>query len=59
MNQDLFDNGDFERQFNRTQKLVTRGFKVAFLAWILWALFCLCALAGVIYVAIHFIQKYW
>lgn len=60
MNRNLFDNdGDFERQFARTEKLVTRGFKAAFILWILWALFCLCALAGVICVAIHFISKYW
>lgn len=59
MNQDLFDYGDFGRQFNQTQKLVTRSFKTAFALWVLWMLFCLCALAGIVYVAIHFIQKYW
>jgi len=27
--------------------------------WVLWMLFCLAVLGGVIYVAVHFIQKYW
>jgi hypothetical protein len=43
---------NFDRDFDRLAK-------GAVIAWITWVLICLGLAIGVIYVAIHFIAKYW
>lgn len=34
-------------------------FKCFFALWCVWAVVCLCGLAGLVWAAIHFISKYW
>lgn len=62
------DNGlgpDYDQEFNfkkHSDKLRLKFLQycnVFALAWVLWALFCLSLLAGAIYVAVHFISKFW
>lgn len=48
--------GNFDRDFDKTFSRITKG---AIIAWITWALICLGLAVGVIYVAVHFIAKYW
>jgi hypothetical protein len=62
MNRDPFDNDFFKnhnKRFEQNSKLVTRG-ATAFLGiWLVWALVCLAGAAGLVYVLIHFISKFW
>lgn len=48
----MFNNGDFDKQFNRTRKMI--GIFAAVNAAIALAL-----TAGVVWVAWHFISKFW
>lgn len=48
----MINNENFNRNFNR-------GFKVVICLWVLWALFCLSLVGGIIYVAVHFLSKVW
>lgn len=34
-------------------------FKGFFAVWLVWALFCLALVIGVLYVAVHFLAKVW
>jgi hypothetical protein len=54
---DLF--AKHEARMDRRVNTVERLFKFGFIAWCVWAVFCLCALGGLVYAAIHFITKYW
>lgn len=51
------------RLFNNDEpdlfKSMTKFFGVFFGIWIAWVRVCLTAIAGLIWVAVHFIQKYW
>jgi len=40
-------------------KSMAKFFGLFFGIWIVWILICLTAIAGLVWVAIHFIQKYW
>lgn len=53
------DFSDFDDQFERISKTVNTGFKFVFVAWIIGAIVSLAAIAGLAYVAVHFIQKAW
>lgn len=58
-NDPLFDMKRFEQNFDLTEKRVNWGIRIVFFLWVMWVLFCLSLLGGAIYVAIHFISKYW
>jgi len=46
--------------YNTTQgNNMRKGFTILELLMVLWALFVLCIIGGVIYVACHFIAKFW
>ena len=55
----MFDDKQFDKQFNSTFKLAKRGAIVMFGIWIVGALISLAVTGGLIYVAVHFISKYW
>jgi len=50
---------EFDRSFAKMEKSTDRLFILAVGAWILYALVYLAVLAGIIYVAAHFIGKFW
>ena len=52
-------NFDFDSHFNKVQKQSSTIFRVAFVGWIVGALVSLAVLAGLVYVAIHFLAKVW
>lgn len=47
---------DFDRNFDKNFNRLAKG---AIIAWVTWALICLAFVVGVVYIAIHFIAKYW
>lgn len=59
----LFDDSEFDKQFNRTfetaNKTIRRGFLAVAIFWLFSVVLGLALTGGLIYVAIHFIQKYW
>ena len=65
MNNNLFENDSnlwkdtFDKDLANIKKTATRGFVVVFAVWAAWAIFSLALLGGVIYVAWHFISKFW
>lgn len=59
MNQFPFNNRDFDRNFASHQKLVKRSLGGFLAIWLVWACICLAGAAGLVYVAIHFISKFW
>lgn len=54
-----FNNGDFDRNFAKMQKRQTSLFRFAFGAWLAWGLICLSGAGFLLYVAWHFISKFW
>jgi hypothetical protein len=48
-----------ERQFEAEEQRFNRMFKFAFVLWLLWVLICLGLLIAGVWVAAHFIQKWW
>ena len=59
MSNKIFGKDPFEHNFDRVERNVGRFFKFGLIAWGLWLLFCLSLIGGGLYVAIHFISKYW
>ena len=55
VNKDPFNN-DFFKQHSR---MMTRTTSTFLGIWLVWALVCLAGAAGLVYVAIHFISKFW
>lgn len=54
-----FDHDKFDAQFTKTEKSVRRFMGFAIVAWIIGAIISLALLIGIVYVAIHFLQKVW
>jgi len=54
-NNDPFNN-DFFKSHNKMMARTTSTFLGI---WLVWALVCLAGAAGLVYVAIHFISKFW
>jgi len=54
-----FDDERFEKMLVNSHRTVNRSVAIVFILWVFWGLFCLLLTAGLIYVAIHFITKYW
>ncbi len=52
-------NFDFDNHFRSIQKRQTSIFRVAFIGWIISAIFGLGLLGAIIYVAAHFLAKVW
>lgn len=50
---------DFDNHFRSMQKQSNSLFRFAFGAWLIGALVSLVALAGIVYVACHFLAKVW
>ena len=64
------DSDDFDRQveslFKTTQtqqvgllQMFRNFFGAFFVIWLVWALIVLTAIGGIVWVAVHFISKYW
>jgi hypothetical protein len=49
-------NNDFFKSHNKMMVRTTSAFLGI---WLVWALVCLAGAAGLVYVAIHFISKFW
>ena len=56
MSNDFFGGHGHSRQ---TERLAKRTFTAAFVIWLVWAAVCVGLLAGVVYVAWHFLAKVW
>jgi hypothetical protein len=50
---------DFDKRFKAHQSLMVKGASVFGLVWVLWALACLAGSCALVYVAWHFISKFW
>lgn len=50
---------DFNKRFERNQSLMAKGMTAFGVIWVLWALACLAGTGALVYVAWHFIQKFW
>ncbi len=63
MNNSLFDNGNFDKTFDRhftnVEKTIKRTWTFMIIVWVVGAIVSLAALGGVAYVAWHFISKAW
>ena len=59
MSNQIFSEKEFNRQFNETTKLVKRGFAAVIVVWLIGACLSLGLMGTIIYVAWHFISKYW
>lgn len=38
---------------------MSKGMKVFGVVWVLWACICLAGMAGLVYVTLHFLTKFW
>ena len=56
LSNDFFGGHGHARQ---TERLAKRTFTAAFVIWLVWAAVCVGLLAGVVYVAWHFLAKVW
>lgn len=45
--------------FKRHQSLMAKGITAFGIVWVLWALVCLAGTGALVYVAWHFISKFW
>lgn len=52
-------NRDFDRSFAKMEKNVGRVSALVVVAWILFVLVDLAILAGIVFVAVHFLSKVW
>ena len=50
---------DFDKRFNDTMKLASKGIAFAMVIWVIWAVVVLSILGGIGYVAFHFLAKVW
>jgi hypothetical protein len=50
---------DFDKRFKAHQSLMVKGASIFGLVWVLWALVCLAGTGALVYVAWHFISKFW
>lgn len=50
---------EFNDMFNRNQRLVRRGFTLASILSLFSFLFSIALIAAAVYVAVHFISKFW
>ena len=50
---------EFCKRHKSNSYLAERGLSIVLSLWVLWALFCLSLVGGLIYVAAHFISKVW
>jgi len=50
---------DFDKRFKSHQSLVTKGIGAFFIVWVLAALASLAGAVALVYVAWHFISKFW
>ena len=48
-----------QRRHEKTAGLIVKGAGLFGVIWVLWALVCLAGVAGLGYVAWHFISKFW
>jgi hypothetical protein len=50
---------DFDKRFKAHQSLMVKGASVFGVVWVLWACAWLAGTIGLVYVAWHFISKFW
>ncbi len=50
---------EMRSRHDRTAGLIVKGAGVFGIVWVLWACVCLAGVAGLGYVAWHFIAKFW
>lgn len=50
---------DFDKRFNQIQKQGTSLFRVAIVAWVVAACAGLAGVIALVYVAAHFLSKFW
>lgn len=50
---------DFDKRFKSHSDLMVKSASVFGVVWLLWALACLAGTGALVYVAWHFISKFW
>lgn len=52
-------NNDFDRQFNKMEKMTNGIFRFTMVAWVVYSIFILSMMITIGLVAWHFISKFW